>query len=156
MKVTSMSYGQFLVNSTQNFTGTYFADTVSGLDHNSVYRFLKHAKMTPRMVWEKTGSFLEASEDGYILFDDTVADKDFSFDIDMVRTQYSGNTHGLVKGIGIVTCVYYQPKTGEFFALDFRVFDPDRDGKSKLDHVREMIDHIVYARKIPFGQIISL
>lgn len=154
MKVTSMSYGQFLINSQQNYTGTYFADTVTDLDHNSVYRFLKSAKMTPRMVWEKTGSFLEASEDGYILFDDTVADKDFSFDIDMVRKQYSGNAHGLVKGIGIVTCVYYEPKTQEFFALDFRIFDPERDGKTKLDHVREMLDHLVYSRKIPFRHVL--
>lgn len=28
MKVTTQSYGQFLVNSPMNFTGTYFADTV--------------------------------------------------------------------------------------------------------------------------------
>ena len=25
----------------------------------------------------------------------------------MVRSQYSGNAHGLVKGLGIVTCLYY-------------------------------------------------
>lgn len=149
-----MSYGQFLLNTQINYTGTYFADSVPELDHNSVYRFLKGSKMTPSMVWEKTGQFLEASEDGYVLFDDTVADKDFSFDIDMVRKQYSGNAHGLVKGIGIVTCVYYQPKTQQFYALDFRIFDPEQDGKTKLDHVREMIDHLVFSRKIPFGTVL--
>jgi len=154
MKVTSMDYGQFLLNTQQNFTGTYFAETVSTLNHNSVYRFLKNAKMKPSMVFEKTQSFLEASEDGYVLFDDTVADKDFSFDIEMVRKQYSGNAHGLVKGIGIVTCVYYQPKTQEFFALDFRIFDPERDGKTKLDHVREMLDHLVNTRKVPFRHVL--
>lgn len=95
MKVTAMSYGQFLLNTQMNFTGTYFADTVSGLDHNSVYRYLKNAKMAPRMVWEKTSQFLEASEDGYVIFDDTDADKSFSFDIDLVRSQYSGNVHGI-------------------------------------------------------------
>jgi len=153
MKITSMDYGQFLLNSQQNFTGTYFADTVPDLDHNSVYRFLKNTKMTPKMVFEKTEQFLEASGDGYVLFDDTVADKDFSFNIEMVRKQYSGNAHGLVKGIGIVTCVYYQPKTKEFFALDFRIFDPDRDGKTKLDHVREMLDHLV-AREVLFGHVL--
>lgn len=148
-----MDYGQFLLNSQQNFTGTYFAETVSELDHNSVYRFLKNTKMTPKMIWKKTEQFLESSKDGYVLFDDTVADKDFSFDIEMVRKQYSGNAHGLVKGIGIVTCVYYQPKTQEFFALDFRIFDPDRDGKTKLDHVREMLDHLV-AREVLFGHVL--
>lgn len=149
-----MSYGQFLLNTQQNYTGTYFADTVPDLDHNSVYRFLKGVKMTPSMVFEKTSQFLEASDDGYVLFDDTVADKDFSFDIEMVRKQYSGNAHGLIKGIGIVTCIYYQPNNKEYYALDFRIFDPERDGKTKLDHVREMLDHLIYSRKVTFRTVL--
>lgn len=149
-----MSYGQFLLNTQMNFTGTYFADTVSGLDHNSVYRYLKSAKMAPRIVWEKTSRFLEASEDGYVIFDDTVADKSFSFDIDLVRSQYSGNVHGIVKGIGIVTCLYYNPQQGRAYVLDFRIFAPDADGKTKLDHVKEMIDHLVHSRKLAFGTVL--
>ena len=46
MKVTAQSYGQFLVNSPVNFTGTYFADTVDELEHDSVYRFLKNSQLT--------------------------------------------------------------------------------------------------------------
>jgi hypothetical protein len=50
MKVTTMSYDQFLVNSPENFTGTYFADTVDGLEHDSVYRFLKNSRLTPALL----------------------------------------------------------------------------------------------------------
>jgi hypothetical protein len=79
------------------------------------------------------------SKEGCIIFDDTVADKDYSFEIEGVRRQYSGNAHGIVKGIGIVTFVYFNPKLERYWVLDYRVFDPERDGKSKLDHVNEML-----------------
>ena len=31
------------------------------------------------------------------------------------------------------------PKTKHFWVVDYRIFDPDTDGKSKLDHVEEML-----------------
>jgi len=40
----------------------------------------------------------------------------------------------------LVNCVYYNPELDRFLVLDYRIFDPDRDGKSKLDHVSEMLD----------------
>jgi hypothetical protein len=46
---------------------------------------------------------------GYDLFDDTVLDKHHSRRIELVRRQYSGNAHGVIAGIGLVTCVYVKP-----------------------------------------------
>jgi hypothetical protein len=37
---------------------------------------------------------------GYVLFDDTVLDKNYSFAIELVRHQYSGNAKQVIKGIG--------------------------------------------------------
>ena len=48
------------------------------------------------------------------MFDDTVLDKDSSFKIELVRKQYSGNAHGLIKGIGVVNCVYVNPRAVYF------------------------------------------
>ena len=63
--------------------------------------------------------------------------KNHSYKIEMVKRQYSGNAHGLVKGIGIVNLVHaYQ---GDYHPMDFRVYDPDRDGKTKNDHFRDML-----------------
>ena len=36
--------------------------------------------------------------------------------------------------------VYYNPHTKRKWIIDFRVFDPERDGKTKLDHMQEMIE----------------
>jgi hypothetical protein len=139
MKTTRQMYCQYLLVSQINYTCTNLAEHVEGLDHNSVYRYLKNEKLTPRLVWEHAQETLVMSEEGCIIFDDTVADKDYSFEIEGVRKQYSGNAHGIIKGIGIVTFVYYNPELDRYWVIDYRVFDPDRDGKTKLDHVNEML-----------------
>ena len=106
MKTTRQLYCQYLLSSQINYTGTNLADHVAGLDHNSIYRFLKGETLTPALIWEKVWPLLVQSEDGYLLFDDTVLDKSHSFEINGVRRQYSGNAHGVIKGIGIVNLVY--------------------------------------------------
>jgi len=135
VKTTRQIYCQYLLSSQINYTCTNLADHVDNLDHNSVYRYLKNEKLTPRLIWEKARETLVQVADGYLIFDDTVADKSHSHDIVGVRRQYSGNAGGVVKGIGIVTCVYYNAAADRFWVIDYRIFDPDRDGKTKLDHV---------------------
>jgi len=142
VKTTRQIYCQYLLSSQINYTCTNLADHVDNLDHNSVYRYLKNERLTPRLIWEKARQTLVQTADGYIIFDDTVADKSHSHDIEGVRRQYSGNVGGVVKGIGIVTCVYYNAATDRFWVIDYRIFDPDRDGKTKLDHLSEMLDSI--------------
>lgn len=153
MKVTTQMYGQFLVNTPLNVTGTYFADTADGFSHDQVSRFLASSKLTPRIVRDKALSEIPQSAHGFVMFDDTVIDKDFSFGIDMVRSQYSGNAHDVIKGIGVVTCVYYNPEVDESYALDYRIFDPERDGQSKLDHVWDMLDGFK-ARNVAYGYVL--
>lgn len=51
----------------------------------------------------------------------------------MVRRQYSSNEHGMVKGIGMVNCVYVNPKLQKFWLIDYQIFNPDVDGKTKFN-----------------------
>ena len=139
MKVTAQLYGQFLLSSQVNYTGTYLADHVAGLTHDNVTYFLKTERFSPRQVWKKVRALIELSPQGYIVFDDTVLNKEHSHRIELVRRQYSGNAKGIIKGIGVVNCVYVNPETREFWLIDFRVFQPDQDGKTKIDHVLEML-----------------
>ena len=69
---------------------------------------------------------------------------------ELVRRQYSGNAKAIIRGIGIVTCVYVNPETNQFWLINYRLFAPDVDGKSKLDHVREMFDNAIEHKKLPF------
>jgi hypothetical protein len=153
MKVTTMSYGQFLVNTPVNFTGTYFADTVDGLEHDSVHRFLKGSRLSPALVREKISEVIAYSPKGRILFDDTVLDKSSSRSIEGVVKQYSGNAHHVINGLGVVTCVYYNPDNERFYILDYRVYDKERDGKTKLMHVADMLAQIHW-REIPYSHVL--
>jgi hypothetical protein len=110
---------------------------------------LKTERLTPRLLWEKVKDQIIYSPNGAIVFDDTVLDKSYSFAIEGVRRQYSGNEHAVIKGIGLVNCLYYNPELDRFWVVDYRIFDPERDGKSKLDHVSEMLDLLKF-RQIEF------
>jgi hypothetical protein len=154
MGATRIDYCQYLLVSQKNYTITNFADHTDTLSHDQINRYLTSSKSTPNLLWEHVKNDIVFSEQGYILFDDTVADKDFSHSIESVRRQYSGNAHGIIKGIGIVTCVYVNPETNQFWSIDYRVFDPDVDGKSKLEHVNDMIDNIMSYKKIPFHTVL--
>lgn len=153
MIVTSQLYGQFLVNSVINFTGTYLAETVDGLSHDSVYRFLKYHRLTPTLIREKTDKVIEYSDNGYAIFDDTVLDKNDSRVMGLVRKQWSGAEHRIIRGIGLITALYYNPEKDRFYVLGYRLYDPDGDGKKKTEHVSDLLDDIIRCR-VPFRTVL--
>ena len=153
-KVTRLDYCQFLLVSQTNYTLTYFAEHHRDFSHDAVKRYLEEDKLSARMVWESVRGQVVQSEDGYLAFDDTVLDHSRSFKIELARRQYSGNAHAVIKGIGVVTCVYINPDTDQFWIIDYRIYDPQRDGKSKLDHVREMLDNALTDKGLPFRGVL--
>jgi len=102
---TRIKYCQYLLSSQTNYTITNFSDHVEGLSHDKIRRYLKNAKLSPRLVWEHSKSEIIISKNGKLLFDDSVLDKNYSYNIEEVRYQYSGNAKEVIKGIGVVTCV---------------------------------------------------
>ena len=77
-------------------------------------------------------------------------DPNSALQIELVRRQYSGNAHAVIKGIGVVTCVYINPDLNPLWIMDGRIYDPQGDGKSKLDHVRQMLDNALSVKRLPF------
>ncbi|WP_289501358.1 hypothetical protein [Gloeocapsopsis sp. IPPAS B-1203] len=55
-------------------------------------------------------------------------DKRYSTSIELTRRQYSGNAHRVIRSIGLISCVYVNGETGQFWVIDYRVYDPDGDG----------------------------
>jgi len=139
-----LDYCQYLLVSPINHTLTNFANHVDDMSHDAINRFLRDEKMTPHLVWDNVRDLIAAVPTGCVVFDDTIIDKDFSHKIELVRRQYSGNAHGIIKGIGVVTCVYVNPDTQEHWVIDYRIYDPQGDGKSKLDHVQDMLTNVVH------------
>jgi hypothetical protein len=151
---TRLDYCHYLLSSQINYTITNFADHSERFSHDIINRYLNGDSITPRLVWENVSPYIIPSEDGYVIFDDTVLDKRYSFNIDLVRRQYSGNAHGVIKGIGVVTCVYVNPAMDQFWIIDYRIYDPDGDGKTKLVHVQEMLSLLVYHKQLPFETVL--
>ncbi len=94
------------------------------------------------------------SPKGYIGFDDTVVDKRHSSQIEWVRRQSSGNAKRVIKGIGVVTCVYVNPERDRFWIIDYRIYHSDGDGQSKLQHVQDRLCNIVYQKRLPFHAVL--
>jgi hypothetical protein len=122
--------------------------------HDAINRYLMEDDVSPSVVWLAVQKEIDYSENACLVFDDTVLDKRHSFKIELVRRQYSGNEHDVIKGIGVVNCLYVNLDTGEYWIIDWRIYNPDGDGKTKLDHVRDMFDDAIAQKKLPFRAVL--
>jgi hypothetical protein len=154
MKPTRIDYCQFLLSSQVNFTLTHHADHHAHFSHDAINRYLRGEKLTSRLIWENVRSQVVLSNNGWLVFDDSVMDKDDSHKIELVRRQYSGNEHAIIKGIGVVNCLYVNPETGHYWIVDYRIFDPAGDGKTKLDHMQDMLTRAIADKQLPFGAVL--
>lgn len=106
LKPTRKDYCQFIMATLINYTQTYMADYHPGFSHDAINRYLMADDVSPNAVWQSIGPLIRRNGNACLRFDDTVLDKHHSFKIQLVRRQYSGNEHGLIKGIGVVNCLY--------------------------------------------------
>ena len=152
--VTRLDYCQYLLVSQINYTLTNFAEHAEKFSHDAANRYLAGDEIRPRLVWENIKGQVVQTPYGFLVFDDTVIDKNFSRNIELVRKQYSGNVHKVIKGIGVVTCVYINPQIDQFWIIDYRINDLNGDGKTKLDHVQDMLLNCIYQKQLPFWAVL--
>ena len=154
MLFSKLDYRQYLLSSQRNFTLTHLAEHLQQFSHDTINRYLGGEKLTPRLLWENVKPLVVEDAQGYLIFDDTVLDKRFSQSIELVRRQYSGNEHRVIRGIGLISCVYVNARSGQFWVIDYRLYNPDGDGNSKLDHVEEMLQGAVFGKQLPFATVL--
>ena len=147
-------YCQFLLAGWQNCTQTYFADHTEKWSHDQLNRLLNSDRIPARELWRSVRNDIDFDEDGYLLFDDTVLSKRYAKNIQTVRRQWSGSEKRVIQGIGLVTCVYVNPKTQQYWIIDYRIYDYDRDGKTKLQHLQEMLRNAYFVKCLPFRTVL--
>lgn len=108
----------------------------------------------PRLLWDNVKDIICVSENAYLVFDDTVIDKRYAKEIETTKRQYSGNEHRVIPGIGLINCIYVNHELGKFWVVDYRIYDPDRDGKTKIDHVMEMLQNQVCYKALQFQAVL--
>jgi hypothetical protein len=153
--ITKQQYVEYLLATPVNYTCANLADHLDDVSHDAVSDYLRRERHTARTVWELAQSLITDSPDAYLILDDSLQDKRYSRKIDLVKRQYSGTEGGLVRGIGVVNLVHSTGKDGDFFPVDYRIYAPTADGKTKNDHFREMLiaavaDKRLQARTILF------
>ncbi len=153
--VTKKQYIEYLLITPINYTCSNLSEHLEEVSHDVVTDFLQNSKFTPKDVWNLVKDRIDDSEEAFLLVDDSVQNKQYSQSIETVKLQYSGNEHGLVKGIGLVNLVHTNGFEGEFYPIDYRLYDPEADGKTKNEHFREMFiransDKQIKARNIAF------
>ena len=136
-------YVDFLIASQKQYSGLELSRvSPTALSHDAVSHWLAHDKLTPKIVWQQAQAMVQM-ETGYLIVDDTILDKPYAREIPLVKKQYSGKHHRLVNGIALVTLLWTDGE--RIVPVDYRIYDPTRDGKTKNDHVQEML-HVAKKR----------
>ena len=147
-------YCQFLLASFHNFTQTYFADHTDHWSQAQLHRLLREEHISAGDLWRSVRNAIDFARDGYLLFDETVVSKPYGKKIESVRRQWSGSEKRVIEGIGIVPCVYVNPKTRAYWIIDYRIYDVDRDGKTKLKPLLEMLRNAHFVKRLPFETVL--
>jgi hypothetical protein len=153
--ITKQQYVEYLVSTPINYTCSNLAEHLEGVSHDAVTDYLARERHTARQLWELARTLVDDSPDAFLIIDDSVQDKRYSRKIDLVKRQYSGNEHGIVAGIGVVNLMHSAGAEGDFYPIDYRIYAPDADGKTKNDHFRDMLvsaiaDKQLQARSVLF------
>src|SRR3972149_6118062 len=96
LKVTSQRYSSLALSEIAPFE----------LSHDSISRWLEEAHIKPRDIWNEAKDKVLNSESGIIVVDETVLNKNRSKKIELVRWQYSGTIHDILKGIGMLNFLW--------------------------------------------------
>jgi len=103
--------------------------------HDAFTRLLTRLEPDPAALWAEVAPLLPA--DGVLIVDDTTLDKPYARRMDLVTSHWSGKHKAVVRGINLVTAVWYDG--GRLLPVDYRVYHPAGDAKTKNDHFRDML-----------------
>jgi len=146
--ITQKQYVEYRVSTPKNCTCTYLAEHLEDVSHDVVKDFLRHKRFLPREVGKLGKDRIEDRKDACLIVDDRVHEKRDSRFIDLVRAQYSGNEQRVVRGIGVVSLVHSGGKEADFYPIDYRIYAPDVDGKTKNPHFQDLFVHALDQKQL--------
>jgi hypothetical protein len=124
------------------------------VSHDIITDYLSRERLTVRGLWDLVEGLIEDSLEAFLIVDNSVQDKRYSQFVELVKFQYSGAEHGLVRGIGVVNLVHSAGAEEDFYPIDYRIYAPDQDGRTKNGHFAEIVKNAVYVKKIQAKRIL--
>lgn len=132
-------YCSFLQVTSQRYSALTLSEvSPTNLSHDAISRWLVGTKCQPKDIWESAKKDILSGSSGIIIADETVLDKSRSKKMELVSWQYSGTEHDVIRGIGLLNMLWNSGQ-GEVTPMDYRIYQPPEDGKTKNDHFREML-----------------
>ena len=136
-----MDYLHFLVAAQRVFSNveaakSYPAADSSGPAHDAYTRLLQRCQPDSAALWAEVQPCVP-QPGGMLVLDDTTLDKRYARAIELVTRHWSGKHRAVVQGINLITLLWTDGNA--HWPCDFRIYDT-RDGQTKNDHFRAMLD----------------
>jgi hypothetical protein len=103
-------YIDYLVTSFSYTTATGLSHFLDGyISHDQVTRFLSQKQFSSVDLWKNVKKEVRAieSEDGVLIFDETVQAKPYSSEDDLISWHVDHTVGRSVKGINLLNCIYH-------------------------------------------------
>ncbi|GIV87171.1 MAG: hypothetical protein KatS3mg054_1200 [Chloroflexus sp.] len=161
-------YSDYLISAFGQTTATGLSSLLDGdISHDQVQRFLAREEQTSADLWRLAkphGRQIE-SEDGVVIVDDSIAEKPYTDENDIVCWHYDHSQQRTIKGINVVTCLDHSqgvslPVGFELVRKTERSTDPKtgtekrRSDKTKNEMDRDLLQQAVKNR-IPFNYALN-
>lgn len=160
-------YSDYLISSFGATTATGLAKILGGdVSHDQITRFLASRERTSADLWQLVKPHVRRiqSAAGVLIIDDSIAEKPFSDENDIVCWHYDHSKQMQVKGINFMTTLYHS--NGISLPVGFTLIAKtevyfDTEGKAqrrspvgKNEHYRAMLQHAV-TNQIPFRYVLN-
>lgn len=156
-------YSDYLISAFGQTTATGLSSLLNGeISHDQVQRSLAGEQQTSADLWRIAKSHVRKieSEDGVAIVDDSIAEKPYTDENDIICWHYDHAHQQTVKGINFVTCLYHSqgvslPVGFELVRKTHRYIDPKnrkekrRSDKTKNEMYRDLLQQAV-KNQIPF------
>jgi hypothetical protein len=133
-------YIDFLVASPRAVSGTEAARAQPARPdppaHDAYTRLLHRLEPDAAALWAEAAG-LVARGGGVLVLDDSVLDKPYAKQMDLVARQWSGKHKRVVRGIGLLTLRWSDGEA--LIPCDYRLYDKEGDGRTKNDHARDLL-----------------
>ena len=107
-------YTDYLISNQSLATATGLSSMTDGdVSHDQITRFLSGDRLTSKQLWKEVKSVVRdiQSEDGCIIFDDTIVEKHYTDENEIICWHYDHTKGRNVKGVNLLSHLQIQPSS---------------------------------------------
>jgi SRSO17 transposase len=160
-------YTDYLLVSFGATTATGLARLLPEISHDQVTRFLAHKELTDKDLWKIVKAHVRRvqSPDAVLIIDDTVEEKPYTDESELVCWHFNHSENRMVKGINLLSAVYLSqdmslPVAFELIKKTELVTDKKtgkdkwQSKRTKNEYARDMVASVVH-KQIPFRYVLA-